>query len=114
MMVSVTELGGFSGSVSMALTGLLSGATFFPSHPIKIVANSCATLTFAAPANTSTAGALAAAGAYLACPYVVGDRIGAPGGFDFAFFFPVLLPPAPFIPPHCRSTLNFPHSLLIT
>jgi hypothetical protein len=33
---------------------------------------------------------------------------------DFAFLFFVLLPPAPFNPPHCRSTLNFPHSLHFT
>jgi hypothetical protein len=32
----------------------------------------------------------------------------------FAFFFFVLMPPAPFSPPYCRSPLNFPHSLLIT
>jgi hypothetical protein len=37
-----------------------------------------------------------------------------PGSFDFAFFLLVLLPPAPFNPPHCHSTLNFPHSLQIT
>jgi hypothetical protein len=35
-------------------------------------------------------------------------------GFDFAFFLLVLLPPAPFNLPYCLSTLNFPHSLLIT
>jgi hypothetical protein len=34
--------------------------------------------------------------------------------FGFAFFPFALLPPAPFNPPYCRSTLNFPHSLLIT
>jgi hypothetical protein len=44
----------------------------------------------------------------------------APGVLDFAFFFFVLLPPArrggpaPLNPPYCRSTLDFPHSLLIT
>ena len=31
--------------------------------------------------------------------------------FDFAFFLFALLPPAPFIPSHCRSILKFPHSM---
>jgi hypothetical protein len=35
-------------------------------------------------------------------------------GFDFAFCSIVFLPPAPFNPPYCHSSLNFPHSLLVT
>jgi hypothetical protein len=40
---------------------------------------------------------------------------GAKGGaFDFSFFMFALPLPAPFNPPHCRSTPIFPHSLQIT
>jgi len=35
-------------------------------------------------------------------------------GSWLCFFLFILLPPAPFSPPYCRSPLNFPHSLLIT
>jgi hypothetical protein len=35
-------------------------------------------------------------------------------GLDFDFFLFVWHLPAPFTTPHCRSPLNFPHSLLIT
>ncbi len=36
-------------------------------------------------------------------------RMAEPGVFDFTFFLFVLPPPAPFIPPRCRSPHRFLH-----
>jgi hypothetical protein len=52
--VSVTGLNGFSGSVSVNITGLPAGFACSPSCPVMINANASAQVSFTVPANAST------------------------------------------------------------
>jgi hypothetical protein len=52
--VSIAGIDGFSGSVSVAVSGLPSGATTSPSSPITIAANASAQVSITLPASAST------------------------------------------------------------
>jgi hypothetical protein len=52
--VSITGSNGFSGTVSVALTGLPTGVVGSPSSPLSIAAGASAQVTFTVPANAST------------------------------------------------------------
>ena len=52
--VSVSSLNGFSGSVSVAVSGLPAGITSSPAFPLNINANGSVQVTFTIPANAST------------------------------------------------------------